>query len=163
MFYIQINTVCVCLHYEHRLPQSDLRKPALLSLVCSPPPKWANSGIQSKQESRSAGKEAREHFFPGFLRPSRSKTRRLRPALSATLTQLPPKYPRRPCVCVCVFVCLRVQPLFLSVHWKFTSADVYTVPADTTNLRTAEPPQKRGIMKPGRIRTRGGGVHMCYK
>lgn len=38
-FYIQINTDLMCLHYEHQLPQSDLREPELLpvfTLVCSP-------------------------------------------------------------------------------------------------------------------------------
>ena len=164
MFYIQTNTVFVCLRYEHRLPQSDLRKPALLSLGCSPQ-KWANSRIQSKQESRSAVKEEWERFFffPGFLRPLRSKTLCLRPALSATLTQLPPKYPRRPCVCVCVCVCVFVclclpsRAASLSVHWKFTSADVYTLPVDTTNLRTAEPPQNARPRGAGTYQSAGGG------
>lgn len=38
-FYIQINTVLVCLHYKNQIPQPDLRKPALrpvFTLICSP-------------------------------------------------------------------------------------------------------------------------------
>ena len=156
----------MCLRYEHRLPQSDLRKPALLSLGCSPQ-KWANSRIQSKQESRSAVKEEWERFFFSWI--FKTLTVEDAPPAARTVCHTDPTPAKisspTVCVCVCVFVCLCLpsRAASLSVHWKFTSADVYTLPVDTTNLRTAEPPQNARPRGAGTYQSAGGGVCMSYK
>lgn len=108
-----------------------------------------NSRIKSKQgrgrAERASPPEEGERYYPG---PLRGKD--VAPA-ALSVCHSDPTPTKTPSLAIFVFLCVHI---FTSAHSDRQNSDVYTLPVDTVaNLRTAEPPQTRGLVETGRIAT----------
>lgn len=156
VFYLQINTDLMCLHYAHQLPSVwPQRTWTLLCLYPGPLLRhgWIR-GFKAKTETETGKRVSawgtRAIFW--VFAPLKAKMyclQLVQPSLSATLTQLLLKYPRWPSLFA--FAC---SLYFCPFTGRLQSADVYTVPVDWASLRTAELPQTWGLVETGQIAIR---------
>lgn len=154
-FYLQINTDLMCLHYVHQLP--PVRPQRTWTLACLYPGLLPRNGwirgfkaSREKTEKRVSAWGTRAIF--GIFAPLKAKMSCLQlvqPSLSATLTQLLLKYLHWPSLFA--FAC---SLYFCQFTGRLQSADVYTVPGDRANLRTAELPQTCSLVETGQIAMR---------